>query len=174
MKLATFFGMLLTTGLYALSMIISYLTNPYDPEDLIIYRKSKGGKDVVIIIAKLLVSLSIIFTFPPTYFPLRLSVANSFTKGIISTKFNIIFTFISCYVCAAIASVYDKILNYLSYIGGFLSVFICYLFPILLYIYTSGKPITYWKNIIEFIAAIILCIIGFMGGILTIIDDVTN
>ena len=174
MKLATFFGTLLTTGLYALSMIISYLTNPYDPEDLIIYRKNKGGKDIAMIIAKLLVSLSIIFTYPPTFFPLRLSIANSFTNGIISTKFNIIFTFISCYVCAAIASVYDKILNYLSYIGGFLSVFICYLFPILLYIYTSGKPITYWKNIIEFIAAIILCIIGFMGGILTIIDDVTN
>ena len=174
MKLATFFGMLLTTGLYALSMIISYLTNPYDPEDLIIYRKSKGGKDVVIIIAKLLVSLSIIFTFPPTYFPLRLSVANSFTKGIISTKFNIIFTFVSCYACAAVASVYDKILNYLSYIGGFLSVFICYLMPILLYIYTSEKPITYWKNIIEITLSVILCIIGFTGGILTIIDDVTN
>ena len=174
MKLASFFGMLLTTGLYALSMIISYLTNPYDPEDLIIYRKSKGGKDVVMLIAKLLVSLSIIFTFPPTYFPLRLSVANSFTKGIISTKFNIIFTFVSCYACAAVASVYDKILNYLSYIGGFLSVFICYLMPILLYIYTSGKPITYWKNIIEITLSVILCIIGFTGGILTIIDDVTN
>ena len=174
MKLATFFGTLLTTGLYALSMIISYLTNPYDPEDLIIYRKSKGGKDIAMIIAKLFVSLSIIFTIPPTYFPLRLSIANSFTKGIISTKFNIIFTFISCYACAAIASVYDKILNYLSYIGGFLSVFICYLIPILLYIYTSGKPITYWKNIIEITAAVILCIIGFMGGIITIIDDVTN
>ena len=35
MKFATFFWMLLTIGLYALSMIISYLTNPYDPEDLI-------------------------------------------------------------------------------------------------------------------------------------------
>ena len=63
MKLATFFGTLLTTGLYSLSMIISYLTNPYDPEDLIIYRKSKGGKDIAMIIAKLFVSLSIILLF---------------------------------------------------------------------------------------------------------------
>ena len=124
------------------------------------------------IIAKLFVSLIIIFTFPPTYFPLRLSIAYSFKNGIISKKFNIIFTFVSCYICATIASVYDKILNYLSYIGGFLSVFICYLIPILLYFYTSGKPITYWKNIIELVSAVILCIIGFMGGILTIIDDI--
>ena len=71
-------------------------------------------------------------------------------------------------------SVYDKILNYLSYIGGFLSVFICNLIPILLYVYTSGKPLTHWKNILEITVTVILCIIGYMGGILTIIDDVTN
>ena len=172
MKKATFFGVLMVTSLYILSMIISFLTNPYKPEDVIIYRKSKGGKDVAMTIAKLLVSLSIIFTYPGTYFPLRLSIANSFTNGIISTKFNIILTFVSCFVCSAVASVYDKILNYLSYIGGFLSVFMCYLIPALLYIYTSGKPITYWKNIIELSLAIFLCIIGFIGGIVTIVDDV--
>ncbi len=152
-------------------MIISFLTNPFQPEDVIIYRKSKGGKDVAMTIAKLLVSLSIIFTYPGTYFPLRLSIANSFTKGIITTKFNIILTFVSCFICSAVASIYDKILNYLSYIGGFITVFMCYLIPSLLYIYTSGKPISYWKNIIVLCIAILLCIIGFIGGIVTIIDD---
>ena len=172
MKKATLLGVIMVTSLYILSMIISFLTNPYQPEDVIIYRKSKGGKDIAMTIAKLFVSLSIIFTYPGTYFPLRLSIANSFTNGIISTKFNIILTFVSCFVCSAVASVYDKILNYLSYIGGFLTVFMCYLIPALLYIYTSGKPITYWKNIIELSIAIFLCIIGFIGGIVTIIDDV--
>ena len=171
MKKATIFGVLMVTSLYILSMIISFLTNPFQPEDVIIYRKSKGGKDVAMTIAKLLVSLSIIFTYPGTYFPLRLSIANSFTKGIISTKFNIILTFVSCFLCSAVASIYDKILNYLSYIGGFITVFMCYLIPSLLYIYTSGKPISYWKNIIVLCIAILLCIIGFIGGIVTIIDD---
>ena len=123
-------------------------------------------------IAKLSVSLSIIFTYPGTYFPLRLSIANSFTEGQISTKFNIILTFISCFICSAIASVYDKILNYLSYIGGFLTVFMCYLIPALLYIKTTGKPMTYWKNMIQLIFAIFLCVIGFTGGIVTIVGDV--
>ena len=112
--------------------------------------------------------------YPGYYFILRLSIANSCTGGKISNKFNYLVTFLSCFGCCVVAAVYDKILNYLNYIGGFLSVFICYLNPCILWIYTSGKPFSYWKNIIELCIAIFLCIIGVMGGILTIIDDVTG
>ena len=125
-------------------------------------------------IAKLLISSSLVFTLPGYYFGLRLSVANSFTGGKISNKFNYLFTFTSCFGCALVAAVYDKILNYLSYIGGFISVLICYLFPCLLYIYSSGKPITYWKNFFELFIAIVLCIVGYIAGVSTIIDDVSG
>ena len=87
-------------------------------------------------------------------------------------NFNVLFTFISIFICSFIAAIYDKILNYLSYIGGFISVFVCYLFPILLYIKSTGKPFTYWKNLIEFIGALILVAIGITAGILTIRDDI--
>ena len=33
---------------------------------------------------------------------------------------------------------------------------------------------TYWKNLIQLILALILCVIGVTAGILTIIDDVTG
>ena len=92
----------------------------------------------------------------------------------ITTKFNTILTFSSVFGCAVVAIIYDKILSYLSYIGGFISVFICYLIPVLLYIKSHGKPITYWKNLIQFIFAILLCVIGVTAGILTIIDDVSG
>jgi hypothetical protein len=142
---------------------------------LVIYRKSKdNGKDIFMAIAKFAVFISLIFTLPAYYFTLRLSVADSFMKGKITPRFNRIFTFCSVFGCAIVAIVYDKILNYLSYIGGFISVFICYLIPVLLYIKAYEKPITYWKNLIQFIFAIILCIIGVTAGILTIIDDVTG
>ena len=59
MKKATLLGVTLITSLYILSMIISFLTNPFEPEDVIIYRKSKGGKDVAMTISKLFVSLSL-------------------------------------------------------------------------------------------------------------------
>ena len=175
MKYSTFFGTLLTTLLHFISIICSYLTNPYDPEDLIVYRKPKGNdKDIAMTIAKLFVAVSLVFTFPGYYFTLRLSIANSCTKGVISTKFNYIVTFLSCFGCCLVAAVYDKVLNYLNYIGGFLSVFICYLNPVLLCIKKSGKPFTHWKNMLELSISILLSLIGVMAGILTIIDDVSG
>ena len=124
-------------------------------------------------ISKLFITLSLIFTIPGYFFGLRLSITNSFTKGIISDKFNYIFTFLSCVVSVIIAAIYDKILNYLSYIG-FFSVFICYLFPILIYVFSTEKKLKSWKNILEIVVAVLLCVIGVIAGIVTIIDDVKN
>ena len=145
MKWGTFLGTLLTTILHIISITCSFLTDPYSPEDLIVYRKNKGnGKDIAMIIAKLFVSLSLIFTYPGYFFSLRLSAANSFTGGKINNKFNYLFTFLSIFGYGIVAAVYDKILNYLSNIGGFLSVFLFYMLPTLLYIYSSEKPFRYW------------------------------
>ena len=175
MRYGTFWGTILTTILHIISITCSFLTDPYTPEDLIVFRKKKdNGKDVAMTIAKLFVAISLIFTFPGYYFTLRLSIANSFTGGKISNKFNYLVTFLSCFGCCLVAAVYDKILNYLNYIGGFLSVFICYLNPVILCIYSSGKPITYWKNLLELSISILLSIIGIIAGILTIIDDVSD
>ena len=172
MKFSVFFSMILTTALHFISMICSYLTDPITPEDVIIYRKKIGsGKDIAMTISKLFITLSLVFTLPPYFFGLRLSVANAFTHGKISKLFNIIFTFISLLICSFISAVYDKILNYLSYIGGFISVFICYLFPALLVIKSSGMPFSYYKNIFHLTLAILLCIVGVIAGIRTIIDD---
>ena len=175
MKLGTLFATILTTALHFISIICSFLTDPYTPEDLVIYRKSKdNGKDIFMVISRCFIALSLFFTLPGYYFPLRLSIANAFTGGKITNTFNIAFTFITCYACAAVASVYDKILNYLSYIGGFISVFICYLIPVLAYLYSKKEPLTKWNNLLELIAVGILIIIGITGGIVTIMDDVKN
>ena len=174
MRFSVFYSVCLTTALHIVSITCSYLTDPITPEDVIIYRHPIGnGKDIAMTISKLLVTFSLIFTLPGYFFGLRLSVANSFTGGNISNLFNIIFTFVSMFICALIAAIYDKILNYLSYIGGFLTVFICYLFPSILYVHSTGKPITYWKNLLDIIFACILCIVGLIAGIRTLIDDLS-
>ena len=173
MKFSVFYSMILTTALHFISMICSYLTEPVAPKDVVIYREPVGsGKDVAMTISKLFVTLSLIFTVPGYFFGLRLSFANSFTDGNISKSFNIIFTFVSMLVCAFIGAIYDKILNYLSYIGGFISVFICYLYPSLLNIYSSQKPLLYYQNLLDLLLAILLCVIGVIAGIRTIIDDI--
>jgi amino acid permease len=172
MRMGAMFGMIFTTVLHVVSMVCSFLTDPITPEDLIIYRKNKGtGKDVFMIIARLSVSISLIFTVPGNYFPLRLSFINAFTGGKLTNLFNVLFTFISIFACALIASVYDKILNYLSYIG-FISVFISYLYPAILCIATSGKKVTYWKNLFDLILAIIICITGLIAFIATFKSDI--
>ena len=167
------FAMCLTTVLHIISIICSYLTDPYTPEDLIIYRKNKGkGKDIAMIISQFFATLSLILTIPGYYFDLRLNIMYSFYEGALSDKFNYIFTFGSCLGCAIIAGLYDKILNYLIYIGGFISVFICYLYPILIYVFSTEKKLKYWKNVVEIVLSVILCIIGIIAGIVTIIDDI--
>mgnify|MGYP007056253441 FL=1 len=72
-----------------------------------------------------------------------------------------------------VSAIYDKILNYLNYIG-FISVFISFLFPALLSVYSSGKKITYWKNVLDILLAVIMCAIGLVACIATIIDDVSG
>ena len=174
MKISSALGMLFTTILHFISIICGFLTDPITPEDLIIYRKDKdNGKDIPMVIARLLVAVSLIFTVPGYYFPLRLSVINSFTKGILTTKFNIIFTYVSVFACSVIAAIYDKILNYLSYIG-FISVFISFLFPILLNIKSTGKKFTYWKNLLDFILAIVVCALALVAFVATLKDDITG
>ena len=175
MSLGTIFAIVLTTACHYVSIVCSFLTVPITPEDLVIYRKSKdSGKDIFMAIAQLSVFISLVFTLPSYYFTLRLCILNSFIHGKLSKKFNYIFTFASVFGCTIVALIYDKILNYLSYIGGFISVFICFMIPVLLDIKSNGMPKYYWKNIIQFIGAVILCIIGVTAGIVTIIDDVKN
>ena len=63
MRISAIFGMALTTVLHFISIICGFLTDPITPEDLIIYQKNKGtGKDVAMIIARLFVSISLVFT----------------------------------------------------------------------------------------------------------------
>ena len=172
MKISAALGMLYTTILHFISIICGFLTDPITPEDLIIYRKNKGsGKDVAMVIARILVVISLIFSVPGYYFPLRLSVINSFTGGELTTKFNILLTFISVFACSVIAAIYDKILNYLSYVG-FISVFISFLFPIMLNIKSTGKGFCYWKNLIDFILAIVICLLALVAFAATLRDDI--
>ena len=89
MKFSTIYSTCLTTAVHIISIVCSFLTNPYNPEDLVIFRQNKGnGKDIAMTIAKLFISFSLVFTLPGYYFGLRLSIANSFTNGEISNKFN--------------------------------------------------------------------------------------
>ena len=172
MRYSAIFGIGLTTVLNIISIVCSFLTDPVTPEDLVIYRKNKGnGRDIFMVIANLLVSLSLFLTIPTYYFTLRLSVMNAFTKGKLSTKFNILFTFISVFASALIAALYDKILNYLSYVG-FTTAIVAYVFPAILYVKSNGNKLTHWINILVICLAIVIFVFSLINVVSTIIDDI--
>ena len=174
MRMSAILGIGLTTVLNIISIVCSFLTDPVTPEDLVIYRRNKGnGKDIFMIIARLLVSISLFFTIPTYYFTLRLSVVNVFTKGKLTMKFNVLFTFISVFASAIIAALYDKILNYLSYIG-FTTALVAYVFPAILYVKSTGKKMTHWLNILVICLAIVIFIFSLINVVTTVIDDING
>lgn len=172
MKKSTMIAMVVTSIFHVIAITCGYLTEPVDPKSLIIFRQPKdNGYDILMNIAKLAVAISIFFSGPPNYMSARISFADVFTDGKIGKQFNYFLTFSLLAFCATVSSLYDKVLNYMNYLGGFVAVFFSYLFPILIYIKTNGKPFTHWQNILELSFAILLCIIGYIAGIRTVIDD---
>ena len=175
MKWAIFIGIAFTTVLHFSAITSSFLTDPITPEDLIIYRKQKDdGYDIFMNIAKIAISCSLFFTFPGYYFGVRLSIANTFNNGTVSSKFNLITTTLSVFICGAVAILYDKILNYLGYIGGFITPVIVYLYPIMIYVKSKGPPYVTFQNVLEFVGVFFLFVIGWLAGIRTIINDVNG
>ena len=44
----------------------------------------------------------------------------------------------------------------------------------MIYLYSKNEKLTKWNNLLELFAVAILIVIGVTGGIVTIMDDVTN
>ena len=176
-QMSVAFGILLTTVLSILSIICSYLINPYSPEELIIFRRNKNGsKDILMMIINFILIICIILTIPRYYLMVKINFKQLFfkNKNKLSEKLNNIFTFIFCFGSALASISFDHYLSYLCYIGGFFSVFISYLFPVLIFVKSSDKKMKYWFNIIQIIFACFLCVIGIIGGISTLVDDIRN
>lgn len=172
MQKSTVLAVIVTSILHVIAITCGYLTEPVDPKNLIIYRKPKDdGYDILMNISKIAVAISIFFSGPPNYMSARISFEDVFIGGVISDKYNYVLTFGILAFCATISALYDKVLNYINYLGGFVAVFFSYLLPILIYIKSTGKGFKYWKNIFELICAILLCIIGYIAGIATVIED---
>ena len=176
-RVSVILGTLLITALTIISIICSYLINPYSPEEFIFFRKKKNpGKDIPILVTNLILVVCIILTIPRYYLMLKINFKLLFFKERIDDKINNFFTFLFCFGSTFVSIYYNHYQNYLIYIGGFFSVFISYLFPALNFVKSSykEKPFKYWNNLLQIIFAGVLCTIGIIGGISTIVDDIKN
>ena len=160
---------------YFLVTFAGFLTNPIDPEDLIIYRKSIFKNDIFMTISKIGIAVSIFCSFPANYAPFRCSIFELFFKTDKIDKFkNIIVTVSFLGITCLIAAVYKNILDYISLCGGFLSSIICFIIPGSMYIKSNELKLSHPKNVITIIVVCILSAIGFSSGVQTIIEAFTG
>ena len=176
-QMGVLFGIISTTILTIISIVCSFLINPYIPEEFIFFRKNKNNnKDILMVIINIILFLCIIFTIPRYYVLLKIHLKFLLFKSQEKLKdiTNYLIIFIFCFGSSFAAIFFNKLMSYLIYIGGFCSIFISYLFPAFIYAKSSGKNIKYWGNLLTIIFAGILCIIGIIGGIATLVDDIKN
>ena len=162
--------------IYFVIAICGYLSVPVDVVDIVFERKRIWTHDVVMTIARILLIPMAISKIQVNHNIWRISlvsyIGNDHTK--ITKKFNLLFTGITLFLTTLVSSLYQNIVGYISLIGCFCVVFPAFLIPPILYMYTCGLPKTHWKVIIQIILGSVLCIIGYISGILGLIDIING
>ena len=162
--------------IYLVIAICGYLSVPVDVVDIVFERKRIWPHDVVMTIARILLIPMAISKIQVNHNIWRISfvsyLGNDHTK--ISLKYNLIFTGITLFLTTLISSVYQNIVGYISLIGCFCVVFPAFLIPPILYMYTCGLPKTHWKVIVQIVLGSVLCAIGYISGILGLIDIING
>ena len=162
--------------IYLVIAICGYLSVPVDVVDIVFERKRIWTHDVVMTIARILLIPMAISKIQVNHNIWRISFVSYFgndhTK--ITMKYNLIFTGITLFITTLVSSVYQNIVGYISLIGCFCVVFPAFLIPPILYMYTCGLPKTHWKVISQIILGSILCIIGYISGVLGLIDIING
>lgn len=163
--------------IYVCVSIGSFLTTPFKPDDLIVYRKSLNSfpNDYFMIAAKIGIIFDLFFSTPANYAAFRISVFELIWGNTNITNFrNIVVTVFSLGIIALIGAVYSDILSYISLLGGFCSTIYCFLIPG--WIYTKNNRYTRFslENIFTMTIVITLTIIGYVSGIFTILFDIVK
>ena len=161
---------LLTMTIYFVIFVSSFLTSPLESEDLIIFRDSIFSNDIFMNIAKIATIIELLFLLPCNYNSMRCASFHlMFGNEDVRTIPNIIFTSVTLILTAFIGAVYSNILNYLSLFGGFCCTTICFLIPGWMMIKVEWEEMSKVCKILTIIGITILCIIGYVGGIESVI-----
>ena len=165
-------SILLDFILYSIITISGFLTAPLNQPDLIIYRENNGvlSNDILMILAKFAIAISLTMSIAPNYNSFRISFIEFFFKtNEITDSLNYGLTIPTLLITTLVGAIFNEILQYITLLGGFLSVIIQFLMPILIYIRNNEYELTHWKNLFSLIFVICLCSIGWTAGMETVI-----
>lgn len=162
--------------IYLVIALCGYLSVPVQVVDIVFERKRLWPKDIVMTIARILLIPMAISKIQVNHNIWRISLVSYIGQDHrkISLKFNLLFTGITLFITTLVSSLYQNIVGYISLIGCFCVVFPAFLIPPIMYMYTCGLPKTHWKVVIQIIIGALLCIIGYISGILGLIDIING
>ena len=157
-----------------------YLSTPDDVVDIVFERKRLNKKlwkhDVVMTIARILLIPMAVSKIQVNHNIWRISFVSYQDKDHrnITKKYNMIFTAITLFFTTLLSSVYQNIVGYISLIGCFCVVFPAFLIPPIMYMNTCGLPKSHWKVWTQIGLGALLCAIGYISGILGLIDIING
>ena len=170
-------SILLDICIYFTVAAASFITSPFKPPELILYRKNLSGfdPDYFILIAKFGIIFNLFFSTPANYAGLRLSVFELVwgNTNITKTK-NLVVTIVILSVVTLIGALYDKILAYIELLGGFCSTVYCILIPGLIYAKNDNIKKSKFKKYLIIGTVYFLLIFGYTSGVFTILFDMVG
>ena len=169
-------SILLDIIIYTFVAAASFITAPIKAPELILYRENltKFDPDYFIIIAKVGIIFNLFFSTPANYSGLRISLFELiWGNSNITNMKNICVTFIVLLIVVTVGALYDEILQYIELLGGFCSVIYCFFMPGIIYVKSNQLRCSF-KNILTVFVLIILLLIGYLSGILTILVNMIN
>ena len=165
-------SILLDIIVYTSIAAASFITEPFNSPELILYRENLPNfdPDYFIMLAKVGIIFNLFFSTPANYSVLRISLFELIwgNSNITNTK-NFVVTLVVFSIVVIVGALYDEILQYIELLGGFCSVIYCFFIPGLIYIKSNQYGKCSFKNIYTFFILLILLIIGYSSGILTIL-----
>ena len=147
-----------------------YLSQPHNTPDLILERDKIFKNDFIMTIGQMLFIFTLIAKICANYNGLRttLLVLMNYDPFDYPNNVNFIMTVISLSITTFIASIFQKISDYISLIGSFCSIFISVVMPGMIYIKDNNKNLMSLKNILVIIFVFILALFGLFTSFCTI------
>ena len=147
-----------------------YLSQPLNTPDLIIERDKIFSSDWLMTLGNFFFMFTLIAKICVNYNAQRSSIlillgykSNDFPNSV-----NYIITSIVLIITTLVAVSFQSISDYISLIGSFCTVVICFFVPGMIFIKGNDYPITNYKNLLTIIFISIILLIGIISGFFTI------
>ena len=158
--------------IYFIISITGYLSVPKEGIEIVFERRRIWGKDIVMTIGRIGLIPMAISKLQVNHNIWRISYFSTISNGHenLTLKNNLIITSVTLFITTLVASIYQNVVGYISLIGCFCVVIPAFLIPALLYMKENGRGIKDCKNLTNLIIGSVLCILGYISGVLSVIE----